>query len=169
MDFSGATSKISDVIITVNEYVDKIMALRDKYIKKINKCLEDLETTINTAIDAVKNGVESALVWLDIKIKKIMKYIQDIIDKLTEKIQSIINQLKTWYDTTINSIKRNVIIAVFAKIGQPLKPNEADMFCSLIPHPSIDTLLPSFEIELSFELPDLSNLVSINYVTLPRL
>ena len=169
MDTSNSADKIADVVIKVNEYVDKIIELRKKYIGKINKCLTDLETVINDAVDKINSGVDGALKWLEIKIAKITKKIQDILDNIKKKIDSIIKGLRTWYNTTVNNIKANVIMAVFAKTGIECTHDTAMAVADTIPHPSIDSLLPSFEIDLQIELPNMSGMVSIEKVSLPRL
>ena len=135
MDASGATGKIANVVVKINEYVDKIIEIRNKYIIKINKLLDELEGTINNAIKVVKNGVDSALVWLDIKIKKITKSIQDMLNNLIQRIKAIVAQLAVWYDTTITRIKCQILTAAFAKIGQSQNEATINLLAALIPHP----------------------------------
>lgn len=169
MDFGAAVVKIADITIKVNEYIDKIIEIRNKYIVKINKCIDDLETTINSAVDKINAGARNIDKWLQIKIEKITKKIQDLLDKLKSKIDALIDQLSAWYEKTILNIKVTVIIAVYAKLGIDCTRSGAELLADMIPHPSIESLLPNFEINLPLEMPDLSVMVEIEKVNLPRL
>ena len=160
MDLSAATIKISNTVVTVYQYIENINTIKNKYINKINGYLEDIENTINSALTKSQE-------WIEMKIKKITKKIYDCIDALLKKINDIINQLRTWYDIQINTIKSNVIMAVFAKLGQDCDKDTAMLFADLIPHPELDSMLPKINIDL--ELPDVSSLLNIGTVRLPRL
>jgi hypothetical protein len=160
MDLSSATIKIAKTVVTVNEYVDKIKALRDKYVKKINGYLEDIENTINGALTKSQE-------WLEMKLKKIIKKIEDCLSALMKKISDIIDQLKTWYDKQIITIKKNIITAACAKVGIDCDETFIAIMQDLIPHPSLDSMLPSINIEI--DIPDVSELINIGTVRLPRL
>lgn len=169
MDFGAAVVKIADITIKVNEYIDKIIEIRNKYIVKINKCIDDLENTVNSAVDKINAGARNIDKWLQIKIEKITKKIQGLLDKLKSNIDALIDQLSVWYEKTILNIKVNVILAVYAKLGIDCTRGGAKLLADMIPHPSIESLLPNFEINLPIEMPDISVMVEIEKVSLPRL
>lgn len=160
MDFGEATVKIATIVSTVDEYVEKIYEIRERYIKKINGYLDDLEHTIN-------NAVSRSQKWADMQVKKFTKRIQDALSSLTKTIQDIINQLKAWYETTVSKMKISILKAAFIKINQPLSDEEAALMESVIPHPSIESLLPDFSLQL--EIPDSMQLMSAGPIELPRL
>ena len=163
MDVSKSAEKIDTTVSKVIEYHDRIIFIRDKYVRKINKKLDELENMINDAIRYANSGSK----WLNIKIKKILKDIQDILDKCIERIKEIISQIKEWYNKTMTDIKVSIITAVFAKLGQNISRDQAMPLADAIPHPDIESLLPSINIELN--LPDLMNLGEIKEVKIPRI
>lgn len=159
-DFSNAASKIADVVIKVNEFIEKLNKLIDKYVDKINDYIEELENTIN-------NNIDKGTKWLEIKSKPILKKIQDSLSSLQQKLDNMIKNLKDWYDTQINSIKTSVIKSSFAKLGVELNNDEVKILADEIPHPDIETLIPKINLEI--ELPEISTLAKNTQITLPRL
>lgn len=161
MDLVEATTKIADVVLTVMEWIDKINKTIEQFVKDINKRLEDLENLINTA-------ATDSVYWLEKQIDKRTSGIRGCLKDLEDKINGMVEDLEDWYDTTTTNIKKGVVTAAFIKInGDRPSDEQAEVLASVIPVPSIKSLLPEFSIALP--LPDLSDLAAAGHVSLPRL
>ena len=148
MDVSAAASKIADIVITVNEYVEKIKSIYNKYAEKINSYIDELDRIIEKMVELGSQ----AIVWVDMQIKKVLKKISDALDSVKTKINDIINQLKDWYEKTIKKIKISIIKGSMAKLGVSLTDSAAEAMSDMIPNPDITSLIPEIKIEL--QLPD---------------
>lgn len=148
MDTSNAITKIADIVIKVNEFIDTMKDTYDKYAIKINGYIDKLEEIINTAIDKINNGAQGIEDWIRPKLNNAIKKVQDALDNLKKKIDDIIDGIKTWYDNIITNIKVSVIKVVAAKMGMEL-PDEAVMaLVDAIPHPDITSFIPEFNLEI---------------------
>lgn len=148
MDVSAAASKIANIMITVNEYVEKIKSIYNKYAEKINSYIDELDRIIEKMVELGSQ----AIVWVEMQIKKVLKKISDALDSVKTKINDIINQLKDWYEKTIKKIKISIIKGSMAKLGVSLTDSAAEAMSDMIPNPDITSLIPEIKIEL--QLPD---------------
>lgn len=148
MDVSAAAAKIADIVITVNEYVEKIKSIYNKYAEKINGYIDELDRIIEKMVELGSQ----AIVWVEMQIKKVLKKISDALDSVKTKINDIINQLKDWYEKTIKKIKISIIKGSMAKLGVSLTDSAAEAMSDMIPNPDITSLIPEIKIEL--QLPD---------------
>lgn len=160
MDISGAIGQINDITTQVNTYIEKINAIKEKYVVKINETLDELEEAVNSA-------ATKSVVWVEMKVAKLTKKLQTMLDSFAKKIQDIIKQLSEWFDKQINAIKISTIKGAMAKLGVECDTTMAEGMSSMIPSPSIESLLPEIKIEL--QLPNLSNLADVGEISLPRL
>ena len=158
MDATNATVKIMEATDKVKEYKTKIDKAKADGIDKINKKLEALERTINNSVD---KGTD----WAKPKIEKLTGELQETVDGLQKRIDTLVKQVTEWYNDTILKIKKNVVKANFAKLGQECDDAMAEALAGSIPHPSIDSFIP----EIKIELPDMSHLTNSGKITLPRL
>lgn len=164
MDVTKGVAKVAGIVLKINEYYEKLIAIRDKYINKINDLIGELEDTINNAIKYANQG----LAWLQAKIDKIMYKIQKYLDAFLKKIKEIIQQVKDWYNKVMLNIKTTVVLAAFTKVGVDMNRKSAEILAdTLIPHPSIDSLIPDLSFNLNIE--GLINLGEIQEVSLPRI
>lgn len=157
MDFSNAIIKISDIVNKIQEFVNKIKDIYNKYAKKINGYIDEYTKAIDRLMELGETGID----WVSMKISKLTKKMQDAIDSVLERVNILISQIKVWYDKTITKIKIDTIKAVFAKIGQSIDDTGAELFADMIPHPGIDSLLPT--ISINMEIPDFKKLVNTDF------
>jgi hypothetical protein len=169
MDTSNAITKIANIVIKVNEFIDTMKDTYDKYAIKINGYIDKLEEIINTAIDKINNGAQGIEDWIRPKLKNAIKKVQDALDNLKKKIDDIIDGIKTWYDNIITKIKVSVIKAVAAKMGMEL-PDEAVMaLADAIPHPDITSFIPEFNLEIPIPEIYLGRINKMEFKRLPIL
>ena len=154
MDLAAATSKITNIALTVDEYYSKIKSVYNKAANKINTYIDDLQRVINKYLES---GSQS-ITWIEMQISSILKKISDALKVAKDKINSIIKQVEAWYEKNITKIKISVIKGAMAKIGVSLSDTEAEGMSSMIPHPDIKTLIPEINIEL--EIPDITGMLS---------
>ena len=160
MNFLGAASKIGDITDTVNTQIDNINRIMNEGIDKINGYLDDLEEVINSR-------AQKSAVWIEKKIKVLTKKINDALENLQQRLDNMITNLGIWYDKQINKAKECIIRSNFAKLGQECSPELAATMASAIPHPDFSSFIP--KIDLTIELPALSNLSQMGTIKLPRL
>lgn len=157
MNFDAA-DKLNSISTTAKEYIAKIDEIKEKYVTKINGYITDLENVIN-------NAATKSQKWLEMQIKKITKKIQDTIDALTKKLDTIFVQLENWYNDSVLAIKVNTVTSVLAKLGLGLPLKGAEQLADAIPSPPI--VKPEINLEIS--IPEVSQLVNMGTVSLPRL
>ena len=130
MDVTNATVKIMEATDKVKEYKAKIDKAKADGIDKINKKLEALEKTIN---DSVDKGTD----WAKPKIEKLTNELQETVDGLQKRIDTLVKQVTDWYNDTVLKIKKNVVKASFAKLGQECDDAMAESLAEVyLIHPS---------------------------------
>lgn len=144
MDFSKAATKIADISLKINAFIDKIKAIYNKYAGIINGYIDEFEKVIS---NLNKQGA-AGIVWVEMKIQVIFKKISDAVNALLAKINNITKQIKTWYNNTIKRVKIDVIKATFIKINQPCSDSMAEAMADSIPHPDVESLIPKIEINM---------------------
>lgn len=160
MNFGGSSKKIADIVDTVKNAVSNIEEIKAKYVDKINEYIGDLETALNSKGD-------KSDYWVDTQVEKTTKKINDTLTTVQTKLTNMISGLDKWYDKQIKSVKRSIIKANFAKLGQDCSNEMADTMADAIPHPKFSSFIP--KIDLSLDLPDASQLEKSGKVKLPRL
>ena len=168
MDVSAATNKISDIVLKINEYYEKIKSIYNNFANKINEYINELEKVLNK----LNETSSQSIIWAEMQIKKILKKISDTLIAAKNKINNIIKQVEIWYENTIKKIKISIIKGSMAKIGVSLTDVAAEGMSSIIPHPDVKILIP--EIHIDLQLPELafkskSNLDFLNSIELKKL
>lgn len=156
MDIVAATVKIADIVLTINEYKAKIEETYNGYATKINNYIDEFERIVNKWVASGNKAIQ----WLEMQIKKVFKKITDIIDAATAKINPIFKQIVAWYEKVVKKVKLSVIKNYFAKMGQSISDEAVEPLTSIIPHPSIESLLPTVSFEI--QIPDVA--ANIDYI-----
>lgn len=161
--------EIAAFVLNVKEIIDKIITMVAKSIKAINKGIENLEKTINGIINKINDGFEVADEWISAQIEAGMKVINDSLAFLKQKIKNMMEGITKGYDRVMNNIKKSFVKASAAKIGIKMNDETAKTTAESIPHPPIDSMLPSFDLNLEIPMPDFTMFGTFDNIILPRL
>lgn len=161
--------EIAAFVLNVKEIIDKIITMVAKSIKAINKGIENLEKTINGIIDKINDGFEVADEWISAQIEAGMGAINKALAFLKQKIKNMMEGITKGYDRVMNNIKKSFVKSSAAKIGVEMDDETAKTTAESIPHPPIDSMLPSFDLNLEIPMPDFTMFGAFDNITLPRL
>lgn len=161
--------EIAAFVLNVKEIIDKIITMVAKSTKAINKGIENLEKTINGIIDKINDGFEVADEWISAQIEAGMDAINKALAFLKQKIKNMMEGITKGYDRVMNNIKKSFVKSSAAKIGVEMDDETAKTTAESIPHPPIDSMLPSFDLNLEIPMPDFTMFGTFDNITLPRL
>jgi CRISPR/Cas system CMR subunit Cmr6 (Cas7 group RAMP superfamily) len=161
-DFSSASPKIAEISQELNARIEKFNELKEKYVNKINKVIDEIESTINEGIRYIKSGAKKLSQAIEIRINKLNAKLDKICKALMDKIEKFIKDICEWYDSVMLKIKKGVVKGVLAKMDIDCDDPTAIELAKMIPHPSIEGLMPS--INLSIEIPDISSMVNADFL-----
>jgi prefoldin subunit 5 len=160
---------IAAFVSNVKEIIDKIIKMVAKSIKAINKSIGNLEKTINDINNKINNGFAVADEWISAQIEAGMDVINKSLAFLKQKIKDMMDGITKGYDRTMNNIKKSFVKSSAAKIGVKMDNETAKFTAESIPNPPMDSMLPTFDLNLEIPIPDFAMFGTFDNVTLPRL